>query len=146
VADVIKAMLSALNLFSRAGVIFLIDDDSMVWKSSLCFEIAAANSAVVAAIATSLMVNLMAFGDGGLDAILAKVSPIGSTAGLSLALSFLELRTSRIDIGVAARVLELGPGLGWDLEQEQDRERGRVEASAKIALLLFLFIVWQKLP
>ena len=105
-------------------MIFLIDDDSMVWKSSLCFEIAAANSAVAAAIAASLMVNLVALGDGGLDAILAKVSSIGSTAGLSLALSFLELRTSRIDIGVAARVLELGPGLGWDLEQEQDRERG----------------------
>jgi hypothetical protein len=108
--------LSALNLFSRAGVIFLINDDSMVWKLSLCFEIAAAFSAVAAAIAASLMVNLVAFGDGGLDAILAKVSSIGSTAGLSLALSFLELRTSRIDIGVVGQVLELGPGLGWDLE------------------------------
>jgi hypothetical protein len=145
VADVIKAMLLALNLFSRAGVIFLIDDDSMVWKLSLCFEIATANSAMAAAIAASLMVNLVALGDGGLDAILAKVSSIASTAGLSLALSSLELRTSRIDIGVAARVLELGPGLGWDLEWEQDWERGRVEASAEIALLLFLFIVWQKL-
>ncbi len=140
-----KATLLALNLFSRAGVIFLIDDDSMVWKSSLCFEIAATNSAVAAAIAASLMVNLVALGDGGLDAILAKVSSIGSTAGLSLALSFLELRTLRIDIGVAARVLELGSGLRWDLEREQDREQGRVEASTEIALLLFLFIEWQKL-
>ncbi len=144
-ADVIKATLSALNLFSWAIVIFLIDDNSMVWKSSLCFEIVAANSALAAAIAASLMVNLVVFGDGGLDAILAKVSSIGSTIGLSLAVSFLELRTSRIDIGVAARVLELGPGLGWDLERERDRERGRVEASAEIALLLFLFIAWQKL-
>ncbi len=102
----------ALNLFSWAGVIFLIDDNSMVWKSSLCFEIAAANSAMAAAIAASLKVNLVALGDEGLDAILAKVSSIGSTAGLSLALSILELRTSRIDIRIAAQVLELGPGLG----------------------------------
>jgi hypothetical protein len=142
-ADVIKATLSALNLFTRAGVTFLINDDSMAWKSSLYFEIAAANSAVAAAIAASLMVCLVALGDGGLDAMLAKVS-IGSSTGLTLALSFLELSTSRIDIEVAARLLELGPGLERDLEREQDRERGREEASAELSLLL-LFILLPKL-
>ncbi len=136
--------MSALNLFSWAGVIFLIDEDSMVWKSSLYFKIATANTAVAAAIAASLMVCLVALGDGGLDAMLAKVSSIGSTAGLPLAVSFLELRTSRIDIGVAARLLELGPGLGRDLERERDREQGREEASAELSLLLF-FILLQKL-
>jgi hypothetical protein len=48
--------------------------------------------------------------------MLAKVSSIASTAGLFLALSFLELRTSRIDVGVAAQVM--GPDLGWDLVAE----------------------------
>jgi hypothetical protein len=55
--------------------------------------------------------------------MLAKVSSIASTTGLFLALSFLELRTSRIDVGVTARVM--GPDLGWDLVAEQERDLER---------------------
>jgi hypothetical protein len=93
--------------------------------------------------AASFMVCLVALGDGGLDAMLAKVS-IGSSTGLILALSFLELKTSRMDIEGAARLLELGAGLERDLERERDRERGREEASAEV-LPLLAFIL-QKLP
>ncbi len=77
---------------------------------------------MAAALAASMTVNFMALGKGALDAMLAKVSSIASTAGLFLVLSFLELRTSRIDVGAAAWVM--GPDLGRDLvaEQEQDLE------------------------
>jgi hypothetical protein len=115
----------------------------MVWKSSLYFEIAAVNSAVAAAIAASLMVCLVALGDGGLDVMLAKVSVV-STTGFTLALLFLELRTSRIDIGVDERLLGPVPDLGRDLERERDRERGREEASAEMSPLV-LFILLRKL-
>jgi hypothetical protein len=39
--------LSALNLFSRAGVLFTTDDVNRIWKSALCFKTAAASSAVL---------------------------------------------------------------------------------------------------
>ncbi len=68
------------------------------------------------ALAASVRVNFMSLGEGGLDAMLAKVSSIALIAGLFLALSFLELRTSRIDVGVDAQVM--GPDLGRDLVAE----------------------------
>ncbi len=84
---------------------------------ALCFESATASSAVAAAIAASVMVNFVTLGEGGLNAMLAKVASIVPTAGLFLALQELELRGSRIDVdgfvedfdGVAARVMR--PGL-----------------------------------
>ncbi len=91
VADVMSATLLALNLFSWAGVLFAIEDVNMVWKSALCFKTATASSAMVAAIAASVMVNFVTLGEGGLNAMLAKVSSIVSTAGLFLTLSNLEL-------------------------------------------------------
>jgi hypothetical protein len=116
VADVMSATLSALNLFSCAGVLFTVEDVNMAGKSALCFKIAAAYSSVAAALAASVTVNFVALGEGGLNAMLAKVSSIALTTGLFLALSFLELRTSRIDVGVAALVM--GPDLGQDLVAE----------------------------
>ncbi len=85
---------------------------------TLCFKIAADSSAVAAAIATSVTVNFVTLGKGGLDAMLEKVSSIVLTAGLFLTLSDLELRTSRIDLdgfeedfdGFAVRAVR--PGLG----------------------------------
>jgi hypothetical protein len=63
------------------------------------------------------MVNFVTLGEGGLNAMLAKVSSIVPTAGLFLALQGLELRASRIHVdgfvgdfdGVAAWVMH--PGL-----------------------------------
>ncbi len=83
---------------------------------ALCFETAAASSAVAAAIAASVMVNFVTLGKGGLNAMLAKVSSIVPTAGLFLALQGLELRASRINVdvfvedfdGVAAQVMRSG--------------------------------------
>jgi hypothetical protein len=117
VAAVMRATLLALNLFSRVGVLFTTDDVNRIWKSALCFKTAAASSAVAAAIAASVTVNFVTLGKGGLDAMLAKVSPIVLTGGLFLALQDLELRASRIDVdgfvedfdGVAARMMH--PGL-----------------------------------
>ncbi len=99
---------------------------------------------MAAALAASVTVNFVALGKGGLDAMLAKVSSIALTTGLFLALSFLELRTSRIDVGVAARVM--GPDLGRDLvaEQEQDLEQGQA-ASTLIAASSSLVMVVQKI-
>ncbi len=106
----------ALILFSRAVVLFTIEDVTKASKSALCFEIAAANASVAAAIAASVAVNLVALGEGGLDAMEAKVS-ISLTTGLFSSISFLQLRTSKID----------GPDLSRDLvaERERDLERGR---------------------
>ncbi len=53
---------------------------------------------MAAVIAASVTVNFVTLGKGGLDAMLAKVSSIVSTAGLFLTLSNLELRISRIDL------------------------------------------------
>ena len=99
---------------------------------------------MAAALAASVTVNFVALGKGGLDAMLAKVSSIASTAGMFLALSFLELRTSRIDVGVAVRVM--GPDFGRDLvaEQEQDLEQGWA-ASTLIAASSSLVMVVQKI-
>ncbi len=73
--------------------------------------------------------------------MLVKVSSIALTAGLFLALSFLELRTSRIDVGVAARVM--GPDLGQDLVAEQERglEQGRVVSTLIVALSSLVMVV-----
>jgi hypothetical protein len=142
VADVMSATLSALNLFSQAGVLFArIEDVNMVWKSALCFEIAFASSAVAAVIAASVTVNFVTLGKGGLDAMLAKVSSIVSTAGLFLTLSNLELRISRIDLDGFEEDFDrfaagaVRPGLGWDLgaDWEQDLEQGRAALSALLA-------------
>ncbi len=99
---------------------------------------------MAAALAASVTVNFVALSEGGLDAMLEKVSSIALTAGLFLALSFLELRTSRIDVGVAAWVM--GPDFGRDLvaEQEQDLEQGRA-ASTLIAASSSLVMVVQKI-
>ncbi len=144
VANVMSATLLALNLFSRTGVLFTVGDVNMAWKSALCFKIVAANSSVAAALADSVMVNFVALGKDDLDAMLAKVSSIALTTGLFLALSFLELMTFRIDVGVAARVM--GPDLGLDLvaEQEQDLEQGQA-ASTLIAASSSLVMVVQKI-
>ena len=117
VAAAMSATLSALILFSRAGVLFTFEDVTKALKSALCFEIAAANSSVATAIAASVTVSLVALGEGGLDVMEANVS-ISLTAGLSPSMSFLEFRTSRID----------SPDMRRDLgaEQERDLERGRV--------------------
>ena len=142
--EVIAATPSALTLLIRAGVNFLLDvDDSMAWKSSLYFKMVESNSAVAAAMAASFIVCLVALGDGGLAAMLAKVST-GSTIALTFALSFLELSTSRIDIEGVPRLLGPVPGLGQDLERERDRERGREEKSAELSPLFPL--ISQKLP
>jgi hypothetical protein len=116
VAAVMSATLSALILFSRAGVLFTCEDVSKALKSALCFEIAAANSSVYAEIAASVAVSLVALGEGGLDAMEANVSiPL---IGLSPPLSFFEFRTSRI----------VSPDKGRDLiaERERDLDCGRV--------------------
>ena len=117
VAAAMSVTLSALILFSRAGVLFTFKDVTKALKSALCFEIAAANSSVATAIAVSVTVSLVALGEGGLDAMEAKVS-ISLTTGLSPSLSFLEFRTSRIDSPDARRDLVA--------ERERDLERGRV--------------------
>ncbi len=117
VAAVMRATLLALNLISWAGVLFTTDDVNRIWKSALCFETAAARSAVAAAIAASVMVNFVTLGKDGLNAMLAKVSSIVLTAGLFLAVQDLELRAPRIDVdgfvedfdGVAVWVMH--PGL-----------------------------------
>ena len=72
---------------------------------------------MAAAIAASVAVNLVALGEGGLDAMEAKVS-ISLTTSLSSPMSFLQFRTSRIEC----------PDLRRDLvaERERDLERGRV--------------------
>ncbi len=117
VAAVMRATLVALNLFSRVGVVFTTDDVNRIWKSALCFETAAASSAIAAAIAASVMINFVTLGEGGLNAMLAKVSSIVPTTGLFLALQDLESRASRIHVvgfvedfdGVTAWVVH--PGL-----------------------------------
>jgi hypothetical protein len=116
VAAAMRATLSALILFSRAGVLFTFKDVTKALKSALCFEIAAANSSVDAEIAASVTVSLVALGEGGLNTMEANVSI--SFTGLSPPMSFLEFRTSRID----------SPDTRRDLvaEREQDLERGRV--------------------
>jgi hypothetical protein len=117
VAAAMSATLSALILFSRAGVLFTFEDVTKALKSALCFEIAAANSSVAAEIAAFATVSLVALGEGGLAAMEAKVS-ISLATGVSPSMSFLQFRTSRID----------GPGLERDLGAERERvlERGRV--------------------
>jgi len=67
VAAAMSATLSALILFSHAGVLFTFVDVTKALKSALCFEIAAANLSD-AEIAASMMVGLVALGEGGLDA------------------------------------------------------------------------------
>ena len=116
VAAAMSATLSALILFSRAGVLFTFEDVTKALKSALCFEIAAANSSVATAIAASVTVSLVALGEGGLDAMEANVSI--SWTGLSPPIFFLEFRTSRI----------VSPDTRRDLvaERERDLERGRV--------------------
>ena len=109
-----SATLSALILFSRAGVLFTFEDVTKALKSALCFEIAAASSSMATAIAASVTVSLVALGEGGLDAMEANVS----LTGLPSPISFLEFRTSRI----------VSPDTRRDLvaERERDLERGRV--------------------
>ena len=74
VADAMSVTLSALILFSRAGVLLTIKDVTKALKSALCFEITAAKSSVAAAIAASVTVYPVALGEGGRDAMEAKVS------------------------------------------------------------------------
>jgi hypothetical protein len=115
VAAAMSATLSALILFSRAGVLFTFEDVTNALKSALCCEIAAVKSSVATAIAASVMVSLVALGEGGLDAMEANVSI--SLTGLSSAMSFFAFRTSRI----------VSPDTRRDLvaERERDLERGR---------------------
>jgi len=98
--------------------------------------IAAANSSVAAAIAASVTVYLVALGEGGLDAMEAKVS-ISLTTGLFSSISFLQLRTSRID----------GPDLRWDLvaERERDLERGRAVSTLVASSLSPVMMPEQKI-
>jgi len=126
VADVMRATLSALILFSHAEVLFAIEDVNIAWKSALCFEIAASKSPVAAAIASSVVVGFVTLGEGGHNAMVVKVF-ISLTTGLLFSKSFLVLRTSRIDCGVAAR--ELGPDMGRDLIAERERDLERVRAA-----------------
>jgi hypothetical protein len=135
VAAVMSATLSALILFSRAGVLFTVNDVTKALKSALCFEIAAANSSVATSIAASLTASLVALGEGGLDAMEAKVS-ISLTAGLSPFMSVLQFRTSRID----------GPGLRRDLEAERERdlERGRVVSTLVTSSSFPVIVLVQK--
>jgi hypothetical protein len=67
VAAAMSATLSALILFSCAGVLFTFKDVTKALKSALCFDIAAADSSVAAEIAASVTVNLVALSEGGLD-------------------------------------------------------------------------------
>ena len=136
VADAMSTTLSALILFSRARVLLTIEDVTKALKSALCFEIAAANSSVAAAIAASVTVNLVALGEGGRDAMEAKVS-ISLTTSLFSSLSFLQLRTSRID----------GPDLIRDLvaEQERDLEQGRVVSTLVESSLSPVMMLEQKI-
>jgi hypothetical protein len=126
VANVMRATLSALILFSREEVLFAIKDVNIAWKSALCFKIAASKSPVAAAIASSAAVGFVTLGEGGRDAMVAKVL-ISLTTGLLLSESFLMLRTSRIDCEVAA--WELGPDMGQDLVAERERDLERVRAA-----------------
>jgi hypothetical protein len=116
VAAAMSATLSALILFSRAGVLFTFKDVTKALKSALCFEIAAVNLSVATAVAASVTVSLVGLGEGGLDAMEANVSI--SLTGLSPLMSFFEFRTSRI----------VSPDTRRDLvaEQERNLESGRV--------------------
>ena len=144
VANVMRATLSALILFSCAEVLFAIEDVNIAWKSALCFEIAASKSPVAAAIASSAAVGFVTLDEGGRDAMVAKVS-ISLTTGLLLSKSFLVLRTSWIDYGVA--VQELGPDMGRDLvaERERDRERVRVAPALVASSLSLGMLLEQKI-
>jgi hypothetical protein len=136
VAAAISATLSAVILFSRAGVLFIFKDVTKALKSALCFDIAATNSSVAAAIAASVTVNLVALGEGGLDAMEAKVS-ISLTTSLSSPMSFLQFRTSRIEC----------PDLRRDLvaERERDLERGRVVSTLVASSLSPVMVLEQKI-
>jgi len=136
VAAAISATLSALILFSRAGVLFTFVDVTKALKSALCFEIAAA-SLSDAEIAASMTVGLVALGEGGLDAMEANVS-ISLTAGLSPSMSFLEFRTSRIDSPDTRR--DLGA------ERERDLERGRVISTLVASSFSPVIVLVQKNP
>jgi len=133
VAAAISAMLSALILFSRAGVLFTFVDVTKALKSVLCFEIAAVNSSD-AEITASMTVGLVALGKGGLDAMEANVL-IFLTAGLSPSMSFLEFRTSRIDSPDTKR--DLGA------ERERDLERGRVISTLVASLFSPVMVLVQ---
>jgi hypothetical protein len=130
-----SATLSALILFSRAGVLFTFEDVTKALKSALCFEIAAANLSVATAIAASVTVSLVALGEGGLDAMEANVSI--SLTGLSPPISFLEFRTSRI----------VSPDTRRDLvaERERDLERGRVISTLFVSSSSPVMVLEQKI-
>jgi hypothetical protein len=135
VAAAMSATLSALILFSRAGVLFTFEDVTKALKSALCFEIAAANLSVATAIAASVTVSLVALGEGGLDAMEANVSI--SLTGLSPPISFLEFRTSRI----------VSPDTRRDLvaERERDLERGRVISTLFVSSSSPVMVLEQKI-
>ncbi len=84
-------------------------------QSALCFETVAAKSAVAAAIAASVTEDLVALGEGGLAAMLAKVSFGGATAELPLDLAGVDARSPGTD----------AMGM-WDLGTDRDREPARV--------------------
>ncbi len=82
---------------------------------ALCFETIAAKSAMAATIAASVTEDLVALGEGGLAAMLAKVSFGGATAKLPLDSAGVNARSPGTDA--------MGT---WDLGTDQDRERARV--------------------
>jgi hypothetical protein len=135
-AATMSATLLALILFSRPGVLFTFKDVTNALKSALCFNIATANSSLAAEIAASMSVSLVDLGEGGLDAIEAKVL-ISLTTGLSPSMSFLQFRTSRID----------RPGWGRDLEAErvQDLEHVRVVSTLFASSLSPVMVLKQKI-
>jgi len=135
VAAAMSATLSALILFSRAGVLFTFENDTKALKSALCFENAAANSSVATAIAASVTVSLVALGEGGLDAMEANVSI--SLTSLSPPISFLEFRTSRIVSPDTRRDL--------DAERERDLERGSVISTLFVSSSSQVMVLEQKI-
>ena len=92
---------------------------------------------MAAAIAASMTVNLVALGEGGRNAMEAKVS-ISLISGCFLSISFLQLRTSKID----------GPDLRWDFlvaEQEWDLVQGRAVSTLVASSLSPVMVLEQKI-
>jgi hypothetical protein len=135
-AATMSTTLLALILFSRPGVLFTFEDVTKALKTALCFDIATANSSLAAESSASMSVCLVDLGEGGLDAIEAKVS-ISLTTGLSPSMSFLQFRTTRID----------RPGWGRDLvaERVRDLERVRVVSTLFASSLSLVMVLKQKI-